>query len=185
MVSVLSLWLPILVSAVLVFVASSIIHMFLTYHSRDFGKLKAEDEVLDVLRPFEIATGDYMVPCAKNLKEAGTEAFIAKMNRGPVAVMTILPNGPRAMGSQLGQWFVYGIVVAVVTGYATGLALGPGAEYREVFRISSTVAFAGYALALPQGSIWYGRNWGYTLRTMCDGLVFALLTGGAFGWLWP
>ena len=185
MVSVLSLWLPVLVSAVLVFVASSIIHMLLSYHGNDFGKLKAEDEVMDALRPFDIAPGDYVMPCSSGPKEMGSEAFIAKMNKGPVAFLTVLPTGPFNMGAQLTQWFVYSLAIGAVAGYVAELTLGPGADYRIVFRITSTVAFAGYSLALMQGSIWYKHNWGFTLKTMFDGLVYALLTAGTFGWLWP
>ena len=185
MVSVMSLWLPILVSALLVFVASSVIHMFLTYHNSDFRKLSAEDEVMDALRPFDLMAGDYVMPMSSSPKEMGTEAFIAKMNKGPVAFVTVLPNGPFNMGAQLTQWFVYAIAMGAVAGYVAGLTLGPGAEYRLVFRITSTVAFAGYSLALMQGSIWYKHNWGFTLKTMFDGLVYALLTAGTFGWLWP
>ena len=59
------------------------------------------------------------------------------------------------------------------------------ADYRVVFRIVSTVAFCGYSLAILQSTIWWYRSWGYTLRTMFDGLIYALLTGGTFGWLWP
>ncbi len=38
MVSLMSLWIPILVSAVIVFVLSSIIHMVLPYHRTDLRK---------------------------------------------------------------------------------------------------------------------------------------------------
>jgi hypothetical protein len=185
MVPVISLWLPIVVSAVLVFVASSILHMLLSYHNNDFGKLKAEDEVMDALRPFDITPGDYIMPCLSGPKEMGTEAFIAKTKKGPVAFLTVLPSSPLNMGAQLTQWFLYSIAMGAVAGYVAGLTLGPGADYRTVFRITSTVAFAGYSLALMQGAIWYKHNWGFTLKTMLDGLVYALLTAGTFGWLWP
>jgi hypothetical protein len=89
------------------------------------------------------------------------------------------------MGKSLALWFGYSVVVGALAGYVAGLTLGPGADYGTVFRVVSTVAFAGYSLAILQNSIWWHRNWGYTLKTMFDGLVYALLTGGAFGWLWP
>ena len=50
MVHVPSLWLPILLAAGLAFVGSSVIHMFLGYHRKDFGKAPDEDEVMDALR---------------------------------------------------------------------------------------------------------------------------------------
>ena len=66
-----------------------------------------------------------------------------------------------------------------------GAAGGRATPYLTVFRIVGTVTFAGYALALAQYSIWYGRAWSITLKSMFDGLIYALLTGGVFGWLWP
>jgi hypothetical protein len=54
-----------------------------------------------------------------------------------------------------------------------------------VFRLVGTAAFMGYSLALLQHSIWYKRNWGTTLKSVFDGLLYGLLTAGVFGWLWP
>ena len=99
--------------------------------------------------------------------------------------MTVLPNGPLAIGPSLAQWFGYSLLVGACAGYAAGLAIGPGADYGLVFRVVGTVAFAGYSLAILQSSIWWHRSWRYTFLTMFDGLVYALLTAGTFGWLWP
>ena len=185
MVSILSLWLPMLLSAVFVFMASSIMHMALTYHRTDFGQVPDEAKVMDALRPFNIPPGDYAMPCAADMKETGTPEFIEKARQGPVVFLTVLPNGPMTIGKSLGMWFGYSLVVGAIAGYTAGLTLGPDADYRVVFRIVSTVAFCGYSLAILQSTIWWYRGWGYTLRTMFDGLIYALLTGGTFGWLWP
>lgn len=185
MVSIASLWLPVLLSAVLVFLASSVIHMLLSYHAGDAGPLPEQGKVMDALRPFEIPPGDYAVPRPASMKEMNTPEFQAELARGPVAFLTVLPNGPMAIGRSLGQWFVYCLVVGAVAGYAAGLTLAPGADYGLVFRVVGVVAFAGYALAIPQSTIWWYRSWRFTLTTMFDGLIYALLTAGAFGWLWP
>ncbi len=185
MVSLMSLWLPILLSAVLVFVASSLIHMLLKYHRTDFGKVPNEDQVMDALRPFGIAPGDYVIPYAGSTDAMKTAEFIEKTTKGPVAFMTVLENGPPAMGKSLVQWFVYCLVVGIFAAYIAGHALDPGADYRAVFRYVGAVAFTGYALALLQNSIWYKRNWTATLKSVFDGLLYALLTAGTFGWLWP
>jgi hypothetical protein len=185
MVGIASLLIPILLSAVLVFVVSSVIHMTLTYHKNDFLKLPNEDGVMDALRSFNIPPGDYMVPHAGSAANMNKPEFQEKRNKGPVAVMTIIPAGPPAMGGQLAMWFLYAVLVSLFSAYVAGRALGPGADYMAVFRFISTVAFVGYALALMQNSIWYKRNWGMTLRTMFDGLIYGLLTAGVFGWLWP
>ncbi len=185
MVPVLSLWLPILLSAVIVFVASSIIHMLLPYHRKDFGKVPAEDEVMSALRDAGVTPGDYVIPCAGHPKEMKSPEFIEKATKGPVAFMTVMPSGIPGMGKQLVQWFVYCVVVSIFAAYIAGRALGPGADYLAVFRFAGCTAFVGYALALWQNSIWYKRAWSTTLKSTFDGLVYGLLTAGTFGWLWP
>lgn len=185
MVSVFSLWLPVLLSAVFVFAASSIIHMVLSYHAGDSRAVPDEARVMDALRPFRIPPGDYALPRPASMKEMGEPAFVDKMKAGPVAFVTVLPNGPLAIGTSLARWFGYSLLVGAVAGYAAGATLGPGAGYGLVFRVVGTVAFAGYSLAILQSSIWWYRSWRYTLLTTFDGLVYALLTAGTFGWLWP
>ena len=186
MVSLLSLWLPILVAAVLVFVVSSVIHMALGYHAGDWRKLPDEDGVQEALRRFNFAPGDYLLPKPASAAAMKDPAFVARREKGPVFVMTVFPGGASfGMGKQLASWFLYAVIVGLFAGYVAAIVLPAGAPYMTVFRITGTVAFAGYALALMQNSIWYHRGWGQTLLTMFDGLIFALLTAGAFGWLWP
>jgi hypothetical protein len=185
MVPVLSLWLPIIVSAVFVFVVSSIIHMVLRYHSGDFRQLPREDEVMGALRGFNIPPGDYFMPRAGSMAAMKEPAYIEKMKTGPVALMTFIQPGPPTMGTSLLLWFLFSVAVSVLAAYVTGHALGYGAPYRAVFRFVGCVAFAGYSLALLQNSIWYKRNWGTTIKSMFDGLIYAAVTAGTFGWLWP
>lgn len=185
MVSIMSLWIPILLSAVIVFVVSSIIHMVLPYHRTDFGKVPAEDDVMESLRKFNISPGDYVIPCAGSPKVMRSPEFIDKTTKGPVAFLTVMKSGPPAMGGSLVQWFIYSVVVGIFAAYIAGRALGPDAQYLEVFRFVGSIAFVGYALALLQNSIWYKRNWSATFKSMFDGLIYALLTAGTFGWLWP
>jgi hypothetical protein len=170
---------------VLVFIASSIIHMVLGYHQSDFGKVAKEDDVMDAMRAAGMKPGDYLIPCGEGTQSMKDPVFLEKWAKGPSAFVTVMPSGPPTMGMQLVQWFVYCLLVALVAGYVAGRALGPGAEYLSVFRLSGTVAFAGFSLALIQSSIWYHRQWSATLKSMFDGLVYALLTAGCFGWLWP
>jgi chromate transport protein ChrA len=185
MVPALSLWLPILLSAVLVFVVSSIIHMVLSFwHRDDFQTLPDEDAVMDALRPFAIPEGEYVMPRACSSKEMQDPAYKAKLDKGPVAFITICPKNFQ-MGKALFLWFLYSLLVGLFAAYVAGRALGPGAPYLEVFRVTSTVAFSGYALALLQNSIWYKRKWMTTARQLVDGFVYALVTAGTFGWLWP
>ncbi len=185
MVPLMSLWMPILLSAVFVFIASSIIHMALAYHRNDFLKLPKEDDTMAALRGFNIPPGDYAVPCAGSIEGMKKPEFVEKMKAGPVIFMTVVPSGPPAIGGSLVVWFLYSILVSVFAGYIAGRALAAGANYLTVFRFAGCVAFAGYSLGILQNSIWYKRNWGTTLLYVFDGLVYGLLTAGTFGWLWP
>jgi hypothetical protein len=181
-----TLWLPILLASVLVFVVSAIIHMFLPYHRNDFSRVPGQAAVMDALRPFDIPPGDYVLPHADGPEELRSAAFQAKVAQGPTWFVTAVSPGTfLSMGPQFVQWFAYTLLVGVVSAYLAGRMLGPGADYLDVFRITGTVAFASYSMALMQNSIWYQQRWSTTLKSMFDGLVYAALTGGVFGWLWP
>lgn len=185
MTSLTALWLPILLSAVLVFLASSIIHMASPWHKSDYPKMPREDEAMDALRPLAIPPGDYMVPRVSTRAELSSPEFAEKLRRGPVMIVTVLQNGPFSMGRNLGLWFVYLVAVSAMAGCLAGQALAPGAEYTAVFKIVTGAAFLGYAAALWQMWIWYHRSLGITIKATIDGLLYALLTAGVFGWLWP
>jgi hypothetical protein len=181
-----ALWLPILISAILVYIVSSIIHMFLwAWHKNDFPKLPDEDRAMDALRPLAIPPGDYVMPRPANMQEMKSPEYVQKRTRGPVVIMTVLPSGPVTMGKQLVLWFVFCVVVGIFAAYVASSTLPPGTAYAKVFQIVGTTAFIGYALALWPNSIWYGRRWGTTVRLTIDGLIYGLLTAGVFGWLWP
>ncbi len=180
-----ALWLPILLSSVIVFVVSSIIHMALPWHKSDYPKVPGEERVRDALRPLAIPPGDYFVPRPADSRDMKSPEFAAKMNEGPVLVITVMPNGPIAMGKNLALWFLYCAVVGFVAAYVAGRALPPGAFYLRVFQIVGACAFAGYTFALWQMSIWYRRAWSATIKATVDGFIYALLTAGTFGWLWP
>jgi hypothetical protein len=184
MISLYALWLPILVSAVIVFAASSVIHMAPLWHKNDFPKIPREDEVLQALRPFAIPPGDYFLPRPYG-NDMKSPEFKEKLTKGPVAVMTVMPNGMFNMTSNLVQWFVFLIVVGFFVAYITSRTLGAGAPYLKVFQIAGATAFIGYSLALCELSIWYRRSWVLTLKGAFDGLIYGALTAGAFGWLWP
>lgn len=185
MVSIVSLWLPILLSAVAVFIISSIIHMVLKYHQNDFIKVPDEDKVMDALRDFKIPPGEYMMPHADDMKEYGTTEFIEKIKNGPCAMMTIMENKPDNMVKSLLLWFVYSIVISIFAAYISSRAVGAETYYLEVFRFTGATAFIGYTAGLWQNSIWFKRSWITTIKNTIDGLIYALVTAGVFGWLWP
>ncbi|GMR13532.1 MAG: hypothetical protein BMS9Abin29_1743 [Gemmatimonadota bacterium] len=185
MISLTSLWIPILVSSVFVFIASSIMHVVLNYHGGDFAKLPGEDQAMDALRALNIPPGDYVMPWAESMKATGEQEYIDKATKGPVAVMVVQPNGPAKMGGSLAQWFTYSVIVGIIAAYVASRALGAGGDYLDVFRFVGVTAFACYVVAGWQNSIWYKMKWSSTIKNTFDGLVYALLTAGTFGWLWP
>lgn len=179
------LWLPILASSVLVFVASSILHMASSWHKSDYGKLSNENLVLDALRPLAIPAGDYFVPMASSREEMSSPAFAEKFKRGPVVVFTVMPPGGFSMARNLSLWFLYCAMVGLFAAYVAGRALPHGTPYLRVFQLVGATAFIGYAMALWQMTIWYRRSLLTTIKNSVDGLVYAMLTAGTFGWLWP
>lgn len=185
MEAIASLWMPILVSAALVFIVSSVVHMFLGYHNKDWSPVPDEDAFRRAVRPLGIPPGDYMVPRCTSMKQMGSPEYQAKLNEGPVLMMTVLANRVHPMGKSLTLWFLHCVVVSAFVAYLAAAAFAPGADYLEVFRFVAVAAFAAYALADIPYSIWMSRSWGTTLRNLFDALLFALTTAGTFGWLWP
>jgi hypothetical protein len=185
MVGLQALWLPILLSAVIVFIVSSIIHMVLPWHKSDYPKVPDEEKLMAALRPLAVPPGDYMVPRASSMQEMRSPEFTEKMKNGPVLMLTVMPNGPWSMGRNLILWFVYSVVVGIFAAYIVSRALPAGADYLRVFQLAGATAFIGYSAALWQMSIWYRRDWTITAKATVDGLIYALLTAGTFGWLWP
>ena len=180
-----ALWLPIVLSAVFVFVLSSLIHMMSPWHKSDYPKMAKEAEVLSALRPLAIPPGDYFIPRPANREELSSPEFKEKVKQGPVMVMTVMPSGEMSMGRNLALWFVYLLIISCFAGYVSSRALPVGSAYRAVFRFAGATAFLGYAAALWQMSIWYRREWLTTFKATVDGLIYACLTAGVFGWLWP
>jgi len=185
MTALMTLWLPILLSSVIVFVVSSVIHMAPLWHRNDYPKVPNEDELRTALRRLAIPPGDYLVPRAFGAAEMKSPEFAEKMRAGPNMILTVLPNGPWSMGRNLGLWFLYVVVVGVFAAYVAGRALAPGSVYLQVFRFAGVASFLAYAVALWQMSIWFRRSWSLTIKATVDGLIYALLTAGTFGWLWP
>ena len=185
MVAIASLWMPIVLAAVAVFLASTVIHMVLGYHWNDFRALPNQSAVQEALRGLNLPPGEYAVPKPENMGQMRSPEYKAMYQRGPVAMMNVWAGGSMSMNKNLIQWFVYLLVVGFCCAYIAGRELHPGADYLSVFRLVGFTAFMAYGLALPQASIWYRRSWRVTVIAMIDALVYAGLTAGMFGWLWP
>jgi hypothetical protein len=179
-----ALWLPILLSAVIVFVASSIMHMLLKYHQSDYTQLPDEDKMLAALRPFNLKQGLYVFPYCTHSNMKSPEVA-EKQKLGPVGFLKVFPSGKPNMGKFLGLWVCFCLIVGVFVAYLTGRTVPHGATYLAVFRVAGTVAFMAYGLGQLPSVIWKGQGWAMTIKEVFDGLVYACLTAGTFGWLWP
>lgn len=185
MTTLAALWLPILLAAVLVFLASSVIHMALPIHKGDYLQLPDEGKTLDALRSSRIPPGQYMFPRPNSMKDMGTPEMLAKFQQGPVGTLILRPTGIPQMGASLLQWFVFCLVVGTFVAYVAGLAIAPGAAGMHVFRVTSAMALLGFAFSSVCDSIWKGVQWSTTAKFFFDGIVYALVTGATFAWLWP
>jgi|SRR5580658_141308 hypothetical protein len=185
LVSLWSLWSSIVLSAVLVFLASWIIHMFLPNHRRDFMKLPNEDALLDALRSMNIPSGQYLAPYANTAAQMKQPEYAEKRKRGPSLFLTLIAGGDTGMGKSLLQWFVYLLVISLFIAYLARHGLAPGADHHRVFKSVGAAAFMAYGLGHAHQSIWYRQAWRTTFVYFIDGLVYSLLTAGVFTWLWP
>lgn len=185
MVPLTSLWLPIVVSAVIVFLASWIIHMFLPFHRNDFAKLPNEDAVLDALRSMNIPSGQYGAPYANSAAQMKQPEYIEKRKRGPALFLTLMAGGDPGMGKSLLKWFLYLLAISLLTAYLARHGVSIGTRYLTVFKFVTVAAFMAYAVGHVHQTIWYHQGWRTTVSYVIDGLIYSLLTAGVFASLWP
>jgi len=185
MTALAELWPAILLGAVFVFVLSSVIHMGPFWHKNEFPQVPDEARARAAIGALGIPPGEYMLPRCKTHAEMRTPEFMQKLSEGPVWLITVRPNGMPSMGKPLVQWFIYILVIALFAGYVAAVAVPPGTHYLVVFRFVGTAAFLAFSLGLVHDSIWYSRKWSTTFKLMFDGLLYALVLAGTFGWLWP
>jgi hypothetical protein len=185
MVTIAELWAPILLSAVLVFFASFLIWTVLPIHRKDYRPLPDEASAADVLRRQNLEPGQYIIPSPADPKDRKDPEFLKRMEQGPVAFFTVVRPGAPRMGKNLAQWSVYLLVISYFVAYLTSRTVAPGAEYGQVFRVAGTTAILAYSAALVQTGIWWARPWSNVWKDVLDGVIYGLLTAGAFAWLWP
>lgn len=181
---VLELWKPILFSGLAVFVVSAVSWTLLPFHNKEWNKLPNEDAVAAALRAGNVTPGLYSMPHAADSKAMGTPEMQAKLASGPLAFITVAPNGNPSMGPMMAKSAIYNIIVSIFVAYVASRTLAPGAEYLEVFQVTGTVAFMAYAFGTVPDSIWFWKPWKSYALHAADSLVFGLVVGGFFGWLY-
>lgn len=185
MVTLGALLIPIVLSAVLVFITSSIIHMVLKYHNSDYKALPNEEAVRSAIRAGNPPPGQYIIPYCADMKQMDSPEMKQKFAEGPIGVLNLKPNGYHGMGSTLVQWFVFSLVVSFFIAYVACHAIPAGSRYLEVFRVVGAVGFLAYSAGQIPAAIWMGKPWPVAIKELFDGLLYGLVTAGTFGWLWP
>lgn len=181
MSSILSLWLPILVAAALVWLASAMIWTVLPWHKKEWKGVPNEENARAGLQGLE--PGAYIVPYCTDPKELQDPEMRRKMEEGPQAFVYVAPNGLPAMGGKLIKSFLFNLLIAVLCAYLLTRTGALSGDYLHVFRVAGTVAFVSYSMAYVQESVWFSRPWSMTATAFLDALIYGLLTGGVFGWL--
>jgi hypothetical protein len=184
MVSLTALWLPIILSAVLVFAASALVWTVLKVHDGDWAVLPAEERIIPALRDAAVAPGQYYFPAA--MKTAAGDAAAAESLRGqPTGYVFI--NRPTAldMRRSIAFGFLHQLAIVIIVAYLAGRTLPAGADYLAVFRVVGTAGFLGFGAAHLTYANWFSHSWSSAWKQVAEGFAYGLIMAGVFGWLWP
>ena len=179
------LWLPILLSAVFVFIASSILHMVIrAWHGPDCKAFANEADVGAAIRAGNATPGMYLLPYCTPESMKTPEAA-EKLRQGPVGIVYLRSPGMPNMGRFLGQWFVFCLVVSLLCALLAAHVIAPAADHHVVFHVIALAALLGHAMGPFPSAIWWGQSWRSAFKHAVDGLIYAIITGLTFSWLWP
>jgi ABC-type antimicrobial peptide transport system permease subunit len=185
MITIMTLWLAIIVSALFVWIASALLWTVLPNHKKDYKGLPDEEAARNALKPQDLKPGQYVVPFVTEMKQMKDKDVVKKFEEGPVAYMTVVPKGIPSMGKNMVFSLIYYIIVGIFVAYLASRFLSADTEYLTVFRLTGTVAFVAYGMGIIPDAIWFGRPWSAVFKNLFDSLIYSLLTAGTFGWLWP
>lgn len=185
MSAIAQLWMPILITAVLIFVTSSLIHMVFKWHNSDYLPLANEDDVRAAIRARSPPPGQYMMPHCVDMKEMGGETMLKKFAEGPVAFLTVRKNGPPAMGPTFAMWFAFTVVVAACAGWLAMSAFAGKANASAAGQMVGFISFLAYGGGSVPLGIWMGKPWSSVAKDLLDALIYGVISGVVFMWLWP
>lgn len=205
------LWLPIVVSGVAVWIVSAIGWMAIGHHKRDRdaipGGAAGEQDFMDTITRLNIRPGNYGFPdfCqADNLppkeKRAAQKALYDKHPQGLLRVW-----GPTNMGANMLLTLVFYFVTSAFIAYlgwaalphhaaaAPAAATIPGAEtvaagssmFWKVFQVLGVAGILAYCFAGFPNDLWFQKKRRAMAMDWLDGVIFGLVTGAIFAWLWP
>lgn len=176
-----ALWLPILLSAIVVFIASWIMWTVLPHHKSDWISIPDSEAMETALRGMSIQPGMYVFPRSMS----GDREAMRELADKHSGYMVVRPMGVPNMGKALAGWFIVNLVIMLLVAYVGAVSLGGGADYLTVFRVVGTAAILAYCSGHLVYGVWFDHSWSAVGKHVVDGIVYGLLTAGIFGWLWP
>jgi hypothetical protein len=187
----LSLWLPILLSAAAVWIVSTIFGMPFLHHKNDWIGLPAaeEDAFMGFLRTSGIKPGNYLFPDFRTRAAMESEKVKKALEQGPVGHLSLW-RPPLTMGGKLAATFIVFLVVSTLIAYQASVVLPKAAEFAppttpKVFRVVGTAGILAYCFSFIPSAIWFGAPKRTIALGIIDGIVFGVITGAIFAWRWP
>jgi hypothetical protein len=117
MVSLAELWMVVLLAGVLCWFASASIHMFIKYHNADYQVLSNEPEVSAALVASSPKPALYTMPYCLDMQAMSEQPMQKKFDDGPVAMITVMPNGMPPMSKLLSQQIVFFIIGSLLIAF--------------------------------------------------------------------
>ena len=183
--AILQLWLPIVATAVLIFIASSLIHMVFKWHNKEYGQFSNEDEIRAAINAGKPAIGQYVLPHCLDMKDMQNEAMQHKFLEGPIGFITLRPNGPPKMGGSLLKWFIFSLALAAFCAVLAVQVLGLEADSHRAGHLIGMTSFLAYSAGSVQQGIWMGKPWSSVAKDILDGFIYGTISALTFMWLWP
>ncbi len=185
MTPLLSLLLPIALSALAVFIVSMIVHMAMPWHRSDYANVPDHAAAIAAIQSLHLAPGDYAVPNPRLPGGGSNPNFVADFERGPTFHITLMPSGGMNMGKLMGTWFGLMLLVSTIAGLVTGSIVAPGGDRHAVFHFSAVITTCAYGFGSWPLSIWYSRKWSTAFKETFDAMLYGLASGAVFMWMWP
>jgi hypothetical protein len=178
------LWLPILLSAVAVWILSALVWMAMPHHKQDFIRLPDEDGFMDYVRQSGIKPGNYVFPDFRGREAMKSPKVEKALNDGPVGHLSLWPT-PLTMGGKMVATFIVYLVASILIGYLTRVALPGAAPFAKVFQVAGTAGILAYCFSFIPNAVWFGSYRRTIVANIIDGIVYGLITGAIFAWRWP
>lgn len=179
-----TLWLPILLSSIAVFVGSFLAWVVIGHHTPDWSEIPDEGEVVDFIRAQGLRPGQYMFPMARTKEALADGSKQQRMTSGPWGTLNVWSRQVN-MSRNLLQTFAFYLVTSFFIGYLASLALDAGASFSKVSQVTGTAGILAYAFGHVPNAIWFGTHRRPMLMDVIDGVCFGLITGLTFATFWP